>query len=611
MRLIYAVAAVFFVILIFFVGQRFGPIQEGNTGMVALGDQSIFIPALYAQILETGMCAGIDPQNCLIRLTSIDDTISHVNEFAHFKYSDLDDDGYLDFIFSGNGQVFCIDLKANVKWNFEVSKDSFDKEVMQSLATTAEYKRRDAQYFSEKPEYKKWLDLPENPTLDEAWSALIQDIQLLKICDFDGDNSKEVLLWLYGAVIVLDKDGNQKFMDIEGVRHKSIKILDGIVHDRPWDLYDFDNDGKIEFIVYRMSGYPMDESGKIICPYQYDGEISNARGLYVASYLGKKLFHLNLPYLCQRIEVCDWDHDKNPEIVIDTHSPTNGYTVNYSESSRMIVGNNLNWSTIPGDYINGTDDLSVGFLIMGFENGIGRVEFWKEPHPYETFGKNRPGLFFCSRYLNPGENGRLECIYHGNYDPSTWEMTDWFMQPWLPNQQNDFDKLDIVTGGYADLYHYQRAGLFGFETSKGFRRVFGFSPNGEVRLVDENYKMISSYEIDARQKTNTEWNGISKDAVIFDMKDLDKNGIPEILVGSGGFNSPIESERSKTSLIKILTFDPENENIVDFHPEANCDTFIADGIVRYARFETIDNDDTMDVLVISDTVYFLSPRWED
>jgi len=622
--------------------------EKSKLGIHNLTPPLLDSPSLAKAGVVPEICIGPDLQTCLRKLINSNASSSRENEITSFKYGYLDEDKILDYVITGNGYVLCLSKKRGkivVNWKFKLTPNCLDPEFLPSLEETLDY----GQYYASPPDpeepnkrrtdnqiFNKWIDLPPHPTVAEAWPILAPDLQILKICDYDGDGKSEVVLGFFGAVIILDSDGKQKEYTFEGNNHKSIKILDGLFFDQPWELYDLNDDGKMEFIIYRMIGHWTDFNTKAPLEirdidgnslYVYNGELYNSRGLYVASHEGKEVWHLNLPYQCHRIDVKDWDDDDKPEIILDTHVSCNGYIMNYDLKSNDIVSKNFDLNTVPEEVLKGenilnesgfVDDLDVGFLILGMDNGPGEVEFWKDniiPYceiMYGDEGGLRPENHLCSRNISYIDSERIECLrYSATRNLKTNTFENWTMQSWIPNPQTkQFDISNGSINGFARLYNYQDSCMFGVKTDKGLRRILGICPGDQVSLIDEDFSVISTYKLENHKgESKVIWKDKSRDVVVFDVKDIDNNGQLEILVGFVDLSG--ESDNT-TSLVKILTISPETEELIDFHPDSGCDGFVVAGkTILNASFEKIDGDDKYDILVTSsENVYFKSIKWD-
>lgn len=594
--------------------------------------KSILVASTGTAIIQTIFNLGQ-----LYHLDIASDAISNfkrINEGGNFKYGDLDGDGVVEFVFAQSGHVICFDLEGNEKWHFELAPDKLEPDYLDKLLEIAKYSRA---YFSlypglpENSPARVWLGLPPDPTLEQSWDTIKDNLKITKICDFESLNSgyKDVVLNLFGGVIVLDHKGNQKVFQIDGSPRRSITVLDGFRSDGPNEIADVNGDGKLEFIVYRMSGFPISKDWKSLIPsiYVYDGDVANSRGLYVASLDGKELWHLNMPYHCQRVEVCDWDNDNRNEILIDTHIPNNGYFVKYTPEYRAIVGYNFDWEHLPPDFPSEENDGCSAIVIAGMADGKGQIEYW------HRVSQEDPYHFACSRFVNPGPNGRVDSIeYAVKYNGDKQPTSDCWYRPWISNipHARDFTPLEKVDGGYINLYNMPGACLFGFDTEEGSRRVFGVNPLREIKLTDDMYKVLASYvfhppatsglmsEIRSAFRDITEqsgasssvageslvWGPYSNDASVFDVKDFNNDGSKEILVGFGNFPhaGPVLGSPSD-SFVQVLS-----EKLQPFPAGNPWAPYPVKGPVHDARFEDVNNDGRMEIVVISDLVYILTPQ---
>lgn len=538
----------------------------------------------------------------------------------NFVYSDIDKDGIIDFLFAQDGYVFCFDLDGEEKWAFELTLDNFEEDFLPKLDKTARYVYHSARppYYKGKSKthpFYKWQHLKENYTREQAFNLLKRDITLSTIMDFDNDNSQEVLFGLYGALFVLNNEGKLENISIDGKLCKHITVLDGSRTDFPKIIDDINNDGEPEMIIYRMSGYPMDaDTGKSLYQempngseiYISKGEPYATRGLYVASKYGKELWHLNMPWHCLRVDVGDMENDGNKEIIIDTHTPQNSYFVRYDPAHREAdkAGNNFDWSSLPANFPSIADDSTAALIIAGMKNNMGVIKY------YQTASQKGSYHFFCPRFVHSKSGVSIEAIeYAGEFDYQNINIADAWHRAWI------FDNSEFIptdeNPGYPDLYHFKTAGLFGFDTPKGPRRVFGLCPLSEIKLTDGKYSKKSNYVFNAddikshlrNKRTRSSWKNYATDAMVFDVKDIDNDGNMEILAGFGDFHS--EKAKVAFSVIRILAYDAATDSLKPYHPDLLWDKYLVKGPVKDARFEKIDADEKYDVVVFSDYAYFL------
>jgi hypothetical protein len=615
-----AVAAALILFAVF-LAPHTAPPQEKSFRRVF--DSFALMTAVSAAERNLNLPASVSPAENFKRITA----------GGNFKYGDVDSDGALDIVLADGGYVFCFGLDGQKKWEpFKLTQDCFDPEFLEKLKISAQYLRNDSLHPNQPASYRaEWGWLPEDPSADpeflnKAWNPLKNDIQITDICNFDDDPENEVLITLFGGVIVLDHNGQQKTLEIDGHPAKQIILLDGSIDDLPNEIYDIDGDGKLEFLVYRMSSFPMTYDGKRLYGnlpnpwdlYVYNEEIDNARGIYVASHEGKESWHLNLPYHCRNINVGDWNGDGKPELTLDLYLPENGYVVDYSDEFKSKVALNFDWSTFPwSSFPRGFTKLmdwnmdpdiqpdprtwSLAFIAMSMRDGQGRIEYFQPINGSANF------LFFCSRFLGEDAGSQLDCMeYYIEWDKDLKNHTGnyWYV-PWkYDSQQGRLVQLSKVEGGYPDLWDFTTGGLFGFDTPEGPRRVFGRSPLSEIVLTDENYGEVALYRFNPQKNDRLiPWTRHSGDAVVFDVNDLDGDGSKEILAGFGCFNPGGDLEQPLYSAIKILTAD-----LKPFHPELGWDTFVVQGPISEAKFKDLDGDHQMDILILADYAYFITPQ---
>jgi len=582
-------------------------------------------------------------------------------DIGNFKYDDIDNDGVMDIIFSKKGDVVCFDLNGNTKWHYKITLDDFDDvyktRLLESLrdrvADTLNHKDIDANFREifrkliydnmgvEKASeiYSRDITLESEGTsletrkiirplvfeklsLEDAWKIGTLYVSINKIIDYDNDGFKEVLVTAEGAMFVISHDGKRQDINIDGGIRKHITILDGTHFDIPTAIGDINGDGAPEIIVYKVPGFAINQrtgenlatdksisnENELVYVYK-ENDIFNARGIYVADSVGREIWHLNLPWHNKHTGICDWDNDGKNEIIIDTHTPRNGYVVRYTNEYRNYVGKNFDWNSLPNGFQDDRrnfppelQDNSVASLILGMENNKGRIEYflsYPNPSGYQ---------FICSRCLQSGSKDTVDMIqYQMNYDKISETTSEWEYEPRVQSD-HDFKSLG-EEDGFPNLYNYPDTGLFSFKVGSETRRVFGLCPFNKVVMTDDSYRVLKSYTWDPKDPQEIEFPDEYKwsdrpdiqDVVVMDMGDLDGNGTMEFLVAFGELKPPYRTQ--KRSVIKILT-----DDLKEFHPERGWSTFIVEGTAKEARFDAVNNDGNMDIIILSDFAYFITPR---
>jgi len=614
-----AAAAAVILIAFLFSPHKF-PVKQEGQGIVRIISELTLADAVQAAGKEITAPGEINPFSDFKSLVDpfsdpiIDDEQS---SFKYFRAADLDNDNRMDFIFAQDGHVVCLDLGGQVKWNYQLTEESFDPEFVPKLLLTLKNKRIQAMHLPDANPDHPWALLPEEPSISDAIPLLRRDFRIFTICDFDNDKFQEVLMWLYGAIFVLNHDGTLQSFTIDNRTAKNIILLDGSYEDLPWEVNDINGDGELEFIIYKMSGFPLTIDGESLyreqpdgsIAYIYNGEPYNARGIYVASHTGKELWHLNLPYHCHRIEVADWDNDNHKEILIDTHSSLNGYVVKYTDEYRSIIGHNFDWESIPAEFVDGVDDTGVAFIIVGMDNGIGQIEEWHEAFdfylvsdPQNPDSLIRPDLFYCSRFIQGPEGGRIDLIEYGRpIDEQTLEKGEW---SWTPGylKNGEVSSLGTFYGGHPMLAQFQNGIIFPFETSNGPGRVLGLCGQRKVVITDDRYNEIDSFKLDFPTENIPDIDSDPvRDVAVLDIEDIDNDGSPEVLAVFTNIGPAVDPPLKPRSVVKILTKD-----LQPFHPELGWDTFDVPGLVTSASFEYINDDEQLDIMIVSDYIYCLT-----
>jgi hypothetical protein len=548
------------------------------------------------------------------RFTKTGERLTSINPML---YDDLEGDGKIEMLYSQGGYIICLDQSGLDRWVFNIDdyKPILETTFFRELEMSRRFWQNNASNLYFDTEERRRL-ISGMDDIDAAWPLIFRpQVGIAGIVDFDRDGFKEVLVNFPGAIFVLGhEDGVPQDIQIDGENRMYIKLLDGDFFTSPQVIEDVNGDGDYEFIIYRSTNWPVNIDGGLLAgrdsgPYIYDGQPFNSRGLYVASHKGEEIWHLNLPYHSNHVSVGDWDNDGHDEIVIDTYLPNNGYIVKYkTDEERALAGSAFNWSSFPDDIeelvdplpwdVPGDEPQESVLLIFGMNEDVGSIE-----HLSRVKGDSKH-FYTVGRFIDFNGYGRVEVLQFNDHK-TTPDEPYWYL-PWHYNGR-EFERLDKIEGLYPEMRWQD--GLFGFDTGGGPRLVFGLSPKGIVKVVDEYYGDIAEYRFELQTGSwKVPWDC---DAIVYDVADIDGDGSPEILAGFGALHAPWGYANATgyqnrdvpiVSFMKILT-----EDLKPFHPENGWDTFEVAGPVLQAGFEDLNNDNQVDIFIISDIVYFLTP----
>ena len=566
--------------------------------------------------LTTAVSAAVAEHDIPATEINITDAGGRFTGLDPIKYDDLEDDGEMEIILAREGYVICLDHKGEGKWVFDIDKqkDMLEENFFDELEKSRKFWRSKAGNFIFSDTRRKQIAGMEN--IDDAWPLIFgYQAHVVGIVDFNFDGFKDVLVHFPGAIFVLDHaTGKPQDVVIDGKSRKFIKLLDGDFFTQPMAVENIQGDENYEFIIYRGTNWPASEEGELLASrdrgsYIYDGnQPFNNRGLYVASHEGKELWHLNLPYHCNHIEVGDLTGDGQIGIYLDTYLPNNGFEVRYkTKADRETASRNFIWDNWPEDIEALIDPLpsdvpadgkrESSIIILGVDNGLGTIKH------LSTVEGDSDHFYTSGRFVDFGEYENLQVV---QYNDVLGDDPYWY-RPWYFDGK-EFEELEKVENLYPEMRWQD--GLFGFDTGDGPRLVFGLSPDGIIRMVDERYTKIRDYHVEL--KTGSQGVPWKCDAIVYDVEDIDNDGSPEILAGFGALHAPWGYRNADgyqnrdvpvMSVLKILTADFQ-----PYHPELGWDTFEVVGPVIQAGFEKLDSDDRMDIFVISDYVYFLKPE---
>lgn len=606
-RLGWAAAAAVLIIGLFLGGP---PPTDTITGKPGFGN--IHLPFS----LVTAVSAAIEEFDIPGTEITISETGGRFTSMDPIRYDDLEGDGETEIIFARDGYVICLDHKGVGKWMFDIDtqKDMLKENFFDELEKSRGFWQKNSDNFIFNEDRR--MKIAGMKDIDTAWPVIFgYQAHIVGIVDFNRDGDKDVLVYFPGAIFVLDHaTGEPQDVVIDGEPRKFIKLLDGDYFTKPMAIENIQGDDNYEFIIYRGTNCPASVDGELLASrdrgrYVYDGnQPFNNRGLYVASHEGKELWHLNLPYHCGHIEVGDLTGNGQIGIYLDTYLPNNGFEVRYkTRADRETASRNFIWDNWPDDIEELIDPLSwdapadgkreSAIIIIGVEDGSGTIK-----HLSKVDGDSKH-FYTVGRFVDFGEYESLQVV---QYNDVLGEEPYWY-RPWYFDGK-EFEELEKMENLYPEMRWQE--GLFGFDTGDGPRLVFGLSPQGIIRIVDERYTKIRDYRVELEiGSQSVPW---KCDAIVYDVEDIDNDGSPEILAGFGALHAPWGYRNADgyqnrdvpvMSVMKILTAD-----LQPYHPELGWDTFEVVGPVIQAGFEKLDSDDGMDIFVISDYVYFLKPE---